>query len=204
LKRGFLFLLDEGKTGTLQWLQGLYPGGETEKMLDQEGHPLVYGYRVAAGTATDPLKAYQRSAQGLTAAYYFHGSGNGKPDLVQREPLINFTFRNDFPVPGPSPFNARWTGILLAPAAGDYGFVALTTDECRLSLDGREVLGPGKENTGKVRLTKGPHRLELGFNKSMGFDAALSLLWVKPGDVKYGVVPASAYRLGTSPAGTTK
>ena len=62
------------------------------------------------------------------------------PDLVRREALINFTFRDDFPVPGFSPFTGHWSGVLMAPVTGPYRFLGLTTDDCRLLLDGQEVL----------------------------------------------------------------
>lgn len=196
--KGMLFVLDEGKAGTLEWMREIYPGGGIEKALDQDGRPMALFYRVPPGIPAAALEAYQRSAQGLTASYYFHGTGKGGPDLTRREALINFTFRGDFPAPDASPFTAHWSGTLVVPATGPYRFLGLTTDDGRLFLDGKKVWEKGTMDPPKVRLKKGPHRLELDFVKAQGKDAALSLLWQGPGEGKYGIVPASAYRTGTT------
>jgi hypothetical protein len=196
--KGLLFILDEGKSGTLHWLEGLYPGGVTEKDLDNEGRPLAYFYRVPPGGTQASLLAYQRSSQGLTGAYFQGEVGSGNPVASRRDALINFTFRNDFPLPGSPLLFAHWTGALIVPAAGNYRFLGLTTDECRLSLDRKEVFNQGNQGSKEIFLKKGPHPLDLYFEKTSGTDRALSLLWKKPGDEKYEVIPSAAYFSGTS------
>jgi len=61
-----------------------------------------------------------------------------------------------------------------------------------MRLDGKEALKEANRDSDRIFLRKGPHFIGLYFQKLSGTDTALTLLWQKPGDLKYEVVPYSA------------
>jgi hypothetical protein len=114
--------------------------------------------------------------------------------LVRADPVLNFTFRNDFPLHDFPPLSVHWRGFLQVPKTGLYRFLSLTTDSVSVKLDGRQVDRGGNYESGDVFLREGPHRLEVYFLKSSGMACAFTLAWKKPGDVKFEVIPHSAFR----------
>jgi hypothetical protein len=127
--------------------------------------------------------------QGLLVKYYENIQWEGKPILEERVPSVNYTNGNDFSTRGGS---ASWEGGLEAPVAGRYQFDVLTNNQCRLLMDGREVVTGGDGGTGWVRLGKGHHSLKLMLQAPGGF-SSLSLLWVKPGSGIRQVIPLDAF-----------
>jgi hypothetical protein len=106
---------------------------------------------------------------------------------------LNFTFHNDFALRQFPPLSVEWKGFLRTPLPGTYRFLLLTTDGARLDLDGKPVCPEGNRDSAGVSLSPGAHALAVWFQKTGGTEAALSLLWMKPGDGRYEVVPATAY-----------
>jgi hypothetical protein len=194
---GCLFVLDTGKNGVLELLREAYPQGQVEQAMGDISWPLVYFYKVPPGQG--PATTLQ--GHGLRGVYYRSLAFEGTPAIRRLDPVVNFTFRNDFAVTDFPPLSAIWTGELLAPATGTYQFLAVVTDHARLKVDGRVVFD-GRPPEGETRLSKGAHRIELIFKKGLyetreeGQAAALSLAWKKPGTEKFEVVPASALRPG--------
>ncbi len=200
--RGLLFVLDEGKTGVLGLLQSLFPGGETEKVRDLQGEPFVYFYHVnAKDAAQGQLRAKNFLSQsfGLKGSYYLSMEEKGPADLVKKDPVLNFTFRNDFPMIQFPPLTVDWIGKLIVPETGSYHFVFLATNSSTLKIDGKKILARENVESNGLTLAKGPHRLEVLFQKVVytskeeGQAAALSLLWKKPGDARFDVVPYTAF-----------
>ena len=195
--RGLYFVLEEGQNGVLRCLQSLYPGGKTEFFRDPQGRALVYFYRIPSGIGTGGTERNEMGLShhfGLEAVYRKSLDWKAPPDLIRQEPLINFTFRDDFPFRQFPPLSIHWDGFLETTTPGLYRFLALTTDQVKLSVEGKKIFSGGSEIPGEIYLKRGGHRLEFFFQKASGTDTALSLLWQKPGDSKFEVIPFSAYR----------
>ena len=188
--RGLCFALGEGQTGLLDFLKQVYPGGKSEAMSDPWGHPLVHFYEVPPQVATQLPEP--RHSGGLKGTYYHSAVPTGKPALVQVDPVVNFTFRNDFPLDPFPPLSVVWEGNLKVTEPGPYRFLALTTDQTTFQLDGKNLFDRGNNESGDVFLRKGLHPVRLLFQKSSGVDTALNLVWKKSGAVKYEVVPYTA------------
>jgi 4-amino-4-deoxy-L-arabinose transferase-like glycosyltransferase len=121
--------------------------------------------------------------RGLKGIYW-----NVKPVTVQRDPVLNFTSKFDFPFTSYPPFRIRWTGMLEAPKTGFYQFQVLTTDNAQLWLYQHPI--PMEK---AWFLKAGQHPLRLDFEKDSGDNLALTFIWKKPGDDKWEVVPATAF-----------
>ena len=113
---------------------------------------------------------------------------DAEPVAVRQDPVLNFTSKFDFPFTHFPPFRVRWTGTLIALRKGVYEFQVLTTDEAKLYLDGRPV--PLEKG---FPLTAGNHTLRLDYAKESGDSMALHLVWKKPGDAGWEVIPATAF-----------
>lgn len=118
-----------------------------------------------------------------------------EPDWVTRLPQIAFPNTTGPPWPG-SPVRSdrvasRFTGSLLAPAAGEYTFFLRSDDGSDLKLDGGFVVGRPNglgEATVTVPLAAGAHAFELRhFNG--GNPGQLTLAWMGP-DFEREVVPS--------------
>ncbi|HVZ79933.1 MAG TPA: glycosyltransferase family 39 protein [bacterium] len=183
-ERPSLLFLEGGKKGVVDLLEMVHPGLSAAPYRDSAGHALLYiGYIQPAGPK-GPVP-WTRGLQGV----YFNGADwKGKPTAIQRDPLLNFTSKFDFPFTQGPPFRVRWTGELRIDQAGDYQFQALATDQVRLWLDGKAV--QGGQGT---RLGKGSHSLRLELEKDSGDQLALTLIWKRPGTDKWQVVPATAF-----------
>ena len=182
------FVLDQGKSPTQDFLKGLYPTGQEEPFKDRDGVSLAFFYELPSPV---PPIAFHRGLERLQNA-------DGAVDLIDSgripDPLINFTNLGDFGVSYP-PFWADWKGEIQAPATGAYGFLLLTGEKGRLDLDGRKVVDTLQGHSGSIRLAAGSHELHLYCVRNENPDVALDfhLLWKKPGEAHYEVVPNSAF-----------
>jgi hypothetical protein len=140
------------------------------------------------------VEKFLNAGPGLTGTYFHSLDWNSRPALVHRDALINFTFRNDFPMETDPPFLVHWTGTLDIPTTGSYQFLALTTDEARMTLDGKTVFFERNALSRDILLNRGPHKMDLFFMKTSGADTALSLAWKKQKAAKFEVVPYSAFK----------
>ena len=138
------------------------------------------------------MKEFLRSDFGLWGTYRASPDPRSAPVTLHRDPLLNFTSKDDFPLHGGIPF-VRWEGSLVAPVAGTYSFLGLASDPSVLSIDGNPVtLAANEPSTGHA-LAKGPHRIILDFRNTSNFSPAFSFLWKRPGEDRFEVVPASAF-----------
>lgn len=196
--RGVLFALEENRTGVLRLLQTLYPGGTTSYARDAAGHVIASFYQIPPELIhSSQLRAerFSKSRLCLQGVYRLSLDPQSPASLIHDDPLLNFTFRNDFPLRLFPPLTVDWSGFLSAPRTGLYRFVALATDAARVRLDGQWILSGDKMESPELLLNKGLHPIHVTFQKSSGTDAALSLLWKKPGDSKYEVIPNTAFRM---------
>ena len=95
--RGLLYGLEQGRTGVLDTLKSLYPGGEAEIAKDPNGTPFVYFYRV-------PPEVVDK-ARGLKARFL-----DGKEEQVSRFPE------------GLPAGRATFTGDIFIDVTGPYHF----------------------------------------------------------------------------------
>jgi hypothetical protein len=192
-----LFALEEGQTGVLGLVQAIYPGGEQWFLKDSQGHNIVYFYKISSLIAQEGrLRAqpFLQSDFGLWGSYWPTPDHRNPPILRHIDPLINFTFRNDFPFTHFPPLSVQWQGVFIPPVSGKYQFLFLSTNPAQLKLDRNEVLSVENWESNEIYLKKGSHSLEVDFDKATGIDTVLNLLWKMPGETKYEVIPYSAFK----------
>ena len=103
------------------------------------------------------------------------------------------------------PWSARWSGVIVAPASGEYTFHTFSNDGIRLRVSGALVIenwtDHGEtEDAGRIALTAGqryPVRLEYFYNGGQG----VSKLWWTPPGGKKEPVPVDVLQLPAGGAG---
>ncbi|NVO83943.1 RICIN domain-containing protein [Hymenobacter terrestris] len=168
---------------------------------------------MAALTPTETLPA-QGWGTGLTASYFSNGSLAGQPVLKRQDEVVDFRWGLTSPAPGlpADNFSVRWEGLIAAPGTGRYRFVAVTTDEVRLWVNGRMVIDTwdGKKSSSKldnsISLAAGEKAtIKLEYNNAAGM-AGIQLHWVAPGQGQQLIPTGNLYPLGSpttpDPAGT--
>jgi cytochrome c2 len=131
--------------------------------------------------------------KGLDAKYY-KGGHSRIPDFSKLTPAEKTSARNfdlktiklagGKSLPGGN-FTVKFEGLIEIPSGGEYRFWTKSDDGSVLWIDGKKVVdndgihGP-IERSGRVRLTKGRHGVELGFSQSGG-GYELSVSWQPPG-----------------------
>lgn len=178
--------LEAGKSGVVDFIKTICPGVEISYREQPKNHFLFYTM-TASPNHLGEIKPWTR---GLKGAYINSSDWNSKPAVVQSDPVLNFISKYDFPFTNFPPFRIRWSGNLNVHQAGDYQFQVLTTDSGQLWLDGKPV-----QLEKPIRLTIKAHALRLDFEKDGGDAMALHLVWKKPGESNWEVVPATAFGL---------
>ena len=138
--------------------------------------------------------------RGLHGAYFRGRDLAGEPVLSRLDPKLDFRWDRGAPTDelvargelaasralDKDGFSARWTGVLVPPATGEYELVVAANDGARLSVDGRRVLDEWSE-TGGVRASSARVRLEAGREHAVVLeyfeaarDAELRLGWRPP------------------------
>jgi hypothetical protein len=130
---------------------------------------------------------------GLVGQYFNNATFSGTP-LVRIDPLINFNWVGDAPMPAPFPsndFTIRWTGSLLTTSAGLYHFRADRDDGFRLYIMGRIVFADGDGDWISLPANTWVH-LRGEFWENSG-DARATLYWTPPGGSE-AIVPTENLR----------
>lgn len=194
-RKGICLFFEEGHWGALGLFQTLYPGGTTEFFRDLNGDPIAALYAIPAPRLAESLRRLvdHPFSYGLKGTYYRSGEEKGVPVVTQRDPVLNFTFRNDFPFTEFPPLSVLWSGKLIAPREGIYEWTVLTSDDFEMSLDGKKVLTAAQKDQ-KLFLKKGTHSLTARFRKTSGEDTVLNLLWKPPGAARFEFVPYQVLR----------
>ncbi|MET4105763.1 RICIN domain-containing protein [Hymenobacter sp. UYP22] len=155
-------------------------------------------------TAARPLPV-QGWGTGLTAFYFNNGSLAGAPVLKRQDASIDFKWGAAAPAPElpTDNFSVRWEGLLAAPSTGRYRFVAVTTDEVRLWVNGKKVLDTwngrkaSSTDDATVTLAAGEKTtIKLEYNDSEG-NAGIQLQWVAPGQSAQVIPSGNLYPLGS-------
>ncbi|MCA8833198.1 RICIN domain-containing protein [Hymenobacter sp. BT728] len=152
-----------------------------------------------------PAVPVQGWGTGLTASYFNNGSLAGAPVLKRQDAVIDFKWGAAAPAPElpADNFSVRWEGLLAAPATGRYRFVAVTSDEVRLWVNGKKVLDtwngrkPTNLDDATVTLAAGEKTtIKLEYNDADG-SAGIQLQWVPPGQVAQVIPSGNLYPLGS-------
>lgn len=182
--RDAIFILEQGKSGTLRFLKTLFPDGQEERLRDQDGQTLIFCYQVPR----IDLTSFKRWHRGLRGSYLETADWSARPLLTRWDPILNFTHKRDFPFTQYPPFRVLWKGMLRIDQAGNYRFQLLTTDKAQLYLDGEPV------TLEKIRFLKEKrYPIMVRYEKDSGDDMALHLAWKKPGDILWEVIPAENF-----------
>lgn len=140
------------------------------------------------------------SGTGLLAQY-FNDAGNGTyfTALVRTrtDRTIDFNWGSAAPDPAVQAdnFSVRWSGQVLAPAAGTYTFTTLSDDGVRLYVNGQLLVDnwtnhPAVQNSGTIALAANQkYNIRLDYYERGG-DATIRLSWAYPGQTSQ-VVPQS-------------
>lgn len=194
-QKGVCLFFEEGQWGVLKLFQTRYPGGNTEIFRDLNGEPIAALYAIPLPIWLSRVARYHSRPQGLKAFYYRSTDEKGVPWVTRVDPLLNFTFHDDFPFTDFPPLSVRWSGLLNLPKAGIYEWTILTNDHIQMNLDHLPILTDSRR-TRRLFLKKGRHPIEIHFKKTEGVDTALTLLWKIPGDDRFETVPASVLEPG--------
>ena len=152
--------------------------------------------------ATLPVQGW---GTGLTASYFNNGSLAGAPVLKRQDAVVDFRWGTAAPAPElpADNFSVRWEGLLAAPGTGRYRFVAATTDEVRLWVNGKKVLDtwdgrkPTNVDDPTVTLAAGEKvTIKLEYNDAEG-NAGIQLQWAGPGQSPQLIPTGNLYPLGS-------
>ena len=97
-------------------------------------------------------------------------------------------------------FGLRFTGLIEAPADGEYTFWTESDDGSVLAVDGKRIVDNDgdhapTEKQGKIRLTKGLHGLEVRFYQNgSGFEFKVG--WAGPGFSRQAIPASALKRIG--------
>jgi PA14 domain/K319L-like, PKD domain len=132
------------------------------------------------------------SGAGLTAQYFNDPTTGGQFTtlIVTRvDPTVDFTWGYGDPGSGVQSdnFSVRWTGQVLAPTTGTYGFATTSDDGVRLWVNGQLVIdnwgdhGPTIDASPPITLTAGVrYNIRLDYYEHGGY-SLIQLRWTPPG-----------------------
>lgn len=184
-----VFFLAQGKAGLLDFLKVIFPGGFEGRLKDQEGSTLLYRYDVPQKV----LSRFHGWNRGLKGIYMNALTEETNPVAVRIDPVLNFISKRDFPFQNYPPFSIIWNGLLTFPVSGAYTLQVLTTDEAWIEIDGRKIFSTAGGDPVATRFTKGPHSIKIQYQKTFGNTQMASLIWKKPLEDRWEVVPAEAF-----------
>ncbi|QHV94502.1 PA14 domain-containing protein [Spirosoma endbachense] len=129
----------------------------------------------------------QVNAQPGLKGEYYNGTNFDRKVGTRIDPAIRFNWRDRTPGKGvdKSYYSIRWTGKLLAPTTGQYGFYAKVDDGIRVWVGNKKVidswqLNDSKSFTGTVILQAGQYYdLRVDYFNAM-LEGEIELYWQKP------------------------
>ncbi len=135
-----------------------------------------------------------RFSQGWMGIYRFTTDANSGPLLVESEPLLNFSYRDDFPLKNPSNLLAEWKAVLHPPKAGLYHFLMLNSDHIKaeLEINGKKI-GVSNQEAG-LSLESKDYPVVVRLRQEGGFETVFHMLWKPPGRENYEILPPTALK----------
>jgi len=95
----------------------------------------------------------------------------------------------------------KWTGFIVIPSNGTYGFELNSDDGSWLYIDTQLIINrggtqsPGSPSTGIATLTVGLHRIEIDYyetcSTSPGNSAGIDFYWQPPSAAGFTIVPST-------------
>ncbi len=137
-----------------------------------------------------------RGQHGLLGRYYVgENCAETPPHMVRVDRQLDF---NNIAEMGAMPFPSCdiWRGQLIAPESGKYEFMIEVDDSGWVTVDDTPVIhDPGLvskgRDVGRIYLTEGPHRIEVG-ERNIAGGSYLRLYWQIPNTNFKDIVPAEA------------
>ncbi len=140
-----------------------------------------------------PMTAFKTATglPGLLGQYFNNFDLSGDPVLERIDPAVNFVWGGS---PGEgvnTDFSARWTGTIIIPEDGVYGFASYNDDGTRLYIDGELIIDdwrghpPTWRYSRKLWLSAGEHSFRLDFYDSC-CGAQAQIYWTAMTTVRWG------------------
>jgi hypothetical protein len=117
--------------------------------------------------------------------------------ITRLDPQIDHNWSAELPAPFVFPFQASWTGGLLAPTYGRYTLHVEAPGEATLLLDGKEVMSGPAPLTRDIILAQGVHDLYL--RCTVLSSGSVRLAWQPAGDAELRAVPLTSFYQGMQP-----
>lgn len=115
---------------------------------------------------------------GLKAAYYTNPNLAGRPQVLQTDQTIDFSWAAGGPAAlgaQTDNFSVRWSGNLVVASEGDYTFSTLSDDGTRLTIDGIQAINrwkdqadPNTVSSQPIHLAPGTHKVVLEYYERTG------------------------------------
>src|SRR5262249_19711591 len=156
------------------------------------------GNSAYSNVASATPRAAGGSGTGLAATYFDNIDFTG-PTVSRIDATVNFNWGSGSPAPsiGVDTFSARWTGQVQAIESGNYRFQTSSDDGVRLWVNGQLVINNWTDHaattntSAALALTAGQkYDLKMEFYERNG-SAVAKLLWQRPGQSTYAVIPQS-------------
>jgi len=175
----------------------------------------VAGNAVATGTSITVTGGTGTLTQGVLGTYYDQNNTAGNylsgGSAARADSTIDFNWASGSPgvgTAGTDRFSVRWTGYIKIPSSGSYTFQTVSDDGVRLTIDGSSVIdnwtdhGTATDTSASLTLTGGRYvPFTMDYYENGGL-SVIQLLWKKPSDSSYTVIPASQlYRCSLPLAG---
>ncbi len=142
-------------------------------------------------TPIDEKYFYQpgKNEHGLAAEYFTNKNLEGKPAVTKVDSQIYFDWGSGSPFPNfpDDNFSVRWTGVLKAPADGDFIIDLISDDGVRLFIDDKLVIDDWADHSAQSDIYKmhfekdKPYNIKLEYYEHGG-DAIIKMGWRSPNE----------------------
>jgi 4-amino-4-deoxy-L-arabinose transferase-like glycosyltransferase len=177
--RPVIYFVHPDEAWVVDLARRLYPNARINPLPGDPRYPTV-------ATMIELQPADVTSVQGLDVRYWAGEDDSAVPVALERWPQVEGTWPKAAPLL--LPFVAEWSGVLYAPAYGDYRIAVTAPGALRLRLDGETWEGR-RSLTATVQLAQGNHDLRI---RADGGSGALRLAWQPPGARGLQTVPRQA------------
>jgi hypothetical protein len=206
-KSGFYFYRLSGKTRVTGECPWNWP---RPRYLVRGFHPVDFTLRSPSGSGQfgieesfsngpfQPLDSTRfipyRFSNAWKGTYLFSDSAGFRHTFTQTDPVLNFSYRDDFPIKNTTDLQVEWKSILHPSEIGLYHFLMLTTDHTKteMEINGKKVAVSNQEIG--LFLEKKDYRVVIRLRQEGGFENAFHLTWEPPGTNHYEVLPPEALK----------
>jgi fibro-slime domain-containing protein len=133
------------------------------------------------------------SDHGLLGRYYEGENWTGRPRFERLDPVVDFLWPGDEPVPADS-FSTTWHGRIQVAQSGSYRFLTTSDDGSWVYVDNQLVVDNGGRHEpryaeGRIELSEGWHDIEVRYFHADG-SREIHLIWAPAGEPA-SIVPSS-------------